>query len=115
MTLCLEKIFVEDVDKGILAYHDLKRRYLEVYNFNVPVELNGIGYYLYGLQKNINEVIKFFKFSVSQFPNSANLHDSLAEMYFNNKQYDLALKNYKKAIELGGTAGNAKKMIEKIN
>ena len=111
----LEKVFIEDIDKGIAAYYHLKQKYPEVYNFDEQVELNRLGYNLYGLQKNIDEVIKFFEFAVLQLPNSANLHDSLAEMYFNKKQYDLALKNYKKAIALGGTAGNAKMMIEKIN
>ncbi len=111
----LEKIFIKDVNKGIAAYNNLKQKYPEVYNFDSSVELNRLGYNLCGLQKNIDEVIKFFEFAVLQLPNSANLHDSLAEMYFNKKQYDLALKNYKKAIALGGTAGNAKMMIEKIN
>lgn len=111
----LKKTFIEDVDKGIATYYDLKQKHPEVYDFDLPVELNRLGYDLYGLQKSINEVIKFFKFAVLQFPYSANLHDSLAEMYFNNKQYDFALKNYKKSIALGGTAGNAKMMVEKIN
>jgi len=49
------------------------------------------------------------------FPKNANLFDSLGEAYFTNKQYDLALDSYKKAISLGGSNGNAEKMIDKIN
>lgn len=38
----------------------------------------------------------------------------MGEAYFINKQYDLALESYKKAIILDGTNGNAEKIIEKI-
>ncbi|WP_027382862.1 tetratricopeptide repeat protein [Epilithonimonas caeni] len=52
--------------------------------------------------------------ATNEFPKDANLFDSLGEGYYTNKQYDLALDSYKKAISLGGTNGNAEKMIEKI-
>jgi len=38
----------------------------------------------------------------------------LGAAYLTNKQYDLALEWYNKAINLGGTNGNAERMIEKI-
>lgn len=50
---------------------------------------------------------------VYKFPATADAYDCLGEAYLENKQYDLALKNYEKAAELGGTNGNAKMMIEK--
>lgn len=62
----------------------------------------------------INESITIFKLATTEFPKDANLFDSLGEAYLTNKQYDLALDSYKKAINLGGTQGNAEKMIEKI-
>lgn len=63
----------------------------------------------------IKESIEIFKLAISEFPKNANLFDSLGEAYFTNKQYDLALDSYKKAISLGGSNGNAEKMIDKIN
>ncbi|WP_228445506.1 tetratricopeptide repeat protein [Chryseobacterium nakagawai] len=51
---------------------------------------------------------------VKEFPKNPNVIDSLGEAYYTNKQYDLAIDCYKKAIELGGTQGNAEKMIDKI-
>ncbi len=38
----------------------------------------------------------------------------LGEAYYTNKQFDLALNCYEKALKLGRTKGNAEKMIEKI-
>ena len=62
----------------------------------------------------INKSIEIFKLAVKEFPKNPNVIDSLGEAYYTKKQYDLAIDCYKKAIELGGTQGNAEKMIEKI-
>lgn len=76
-------------------------------------EMNALGYQLLTEHK-IHEAISIFKMTVVAFPKSANAHDSLGEGYFHNKQYNNSLKSYKKAVQLGGTNGLAKRMIEKI-
>lgn len=83
------------------------------YSFENPGELNKLGYELLRLGK-INESITIFRLATNEFPKDANLFDSLGEAYYANKQYDLALESYKKAINFGGTNGNVEKMIEKI-
>lgn len=75
--------------------------------------LNRIGYELLREDKT-NEAIKIFQLLVSEFPNSGNPYDSLAESYFLNEQYDLSLTNYKKALELDPENKNAVMMIQKI-
>ncbi|KZS39295.1 hypothetical protein AWE51_12160 [Aquimarina aggregata] len=103
----------ENIELGIQYYYDLKKSSLEIYDFENPNELNGLGYDLL-TSKKMNASIEIFKLAVSEFPDNANLYDSLGEAYYTNKQYDLALKNYNKAVELGGTNGNAKAKIEEI-
>lgn len=103
-----------DVNNAIDNYYSLKQHSKNDYNFENPAELNKLGYELLRLEKN-DESITIFKLATKEFPTDANLFDSLGEAYFANKQYDLALDSYKKAIDLGGTNGNAEKMIEKIN
>lgn len=103
-----------DVNKAVNAYNQLKQNYKNDYSFENPGELNKLGYELLRLGKN-DESITIFKLATSEFPKNANLYDSLGEAYFVNKQYDLALDSYKKAIDFGGTNGNAEKMIDKIN
>ena len=110
----LKEESAKSVDLGIEAYKDLKENYSDHYRLEDPGDFNKVGYELYRSKVDIKEVIKFFEFAVSQIPDS-NLYDSLAEMYFKNEQYDLALLNYKKAVELGGTAGNARSMIVRLN
>ncbi|KAB1231405.1 serine hydrolase domain-containing protein [Chryseobacterium viscerum] len=109
----IRKESLNDVNKGIETYYLLKEKSKNEYSFENPGELNKLGYELSRLGK-INESITIFKLATKEFPKDANLFDSLGEAYFTDKQYDLALENYKKAISLGGTNGNAEKMIDKI-
>jgi tetratricopeptide (TPR) repeat protein len=75
--------------------------------------LNETGYY-YLSNNQLDNAISIFRLLTEEHSNSSNTFDSLAEAYFIKKQYDLALENYNKEVELGGTDGNAKAMIEKI-
>lgn len=109
----IRKESLNDVNKGIETYYLLKEKSKNEYSFENPGELNKLGYELSRLGK-INESIIIFKLATNEFPKDANLFDSLGEAYFTNKQYDSALESYKKAINLGGTNGNAEKMIDKI-
>lgn len=109
----LRKESLYDVNKAIKTYYLLKKNSEKEYSFENPGELNKLGYELLRLG-NTNESITIFKLATNEFPKDANLFDSLGEAYFTDKQYNLALESYKKAISLGGTSGNAEKMIEKI-
>lgn len=109
----IRKESLNDVNKGIKTYYLLKENSKNEYSFENPGELNKLGYELLRLGK-INESITIFKLATNEFPKDANLFDSLGEAYFTDKQYDLALESYKKAISFGGTNGNAEKMIKKI-
>lgn len=102
-----------DINKAIETYYLIKKNSKNEYSFENPGELNKLGYELLRGGKN-NESMEIFKLATKEFPKDANLFDSLGEAYFANKQYDLALDNYNKAISFGGTNGNAEKMIEKI-
>lgn len=80
----------------------------------IVIDIGGGTGYIHNYKKNNENERKGFKLATKEFPKDANLFDSLGEAYFTNKQYDLALESYKKAISLGGTNGNAEKMIDKI-
>lgn len=109
----IRKESLYNVNKAIETYYLLKENSKNEYSFENSGELNKLGYELLRLGKT-NESITIFKLATNEFPKDANLFDSLGEAYFTDKKYDLALESYKKAISLGGTNGNAEKMIEKI-
>lgn len=113
VSLALRKIAFVDGNKAIETYYTLKKNSENEYAFYNPSELNALGYELLRAGK-INESIEIFKLVVKEFPQNPNVVDSLGEAYYTNKQYELALVCYKKAIELGGTGGNAEKMLKKI-
>ena len=111
----LVKVLAETLEnKNILSAEKLYHKHKNDASFLlIENEMNALGYLLLEEQK-INEAISIFKITVDAFPKSANTYDSLGEGYFYNKQYKLALESYKKAVDLGGTNGLAKRMIAKI-
>ncbi|PKV51536.1 CubicO group peptidase (beta-lactamase class C family) [Aquimarina sp. MAR_2010_214] len=102
-----------NIKVGVSYYYQLKKENIEAYNFDDQRELNNLGYDFLQKEK-IDDAIAIFELLVSEFPNSANAYDSLGEAYFTDKNYDLALKNYKKSLELNPKNSNAKKWIETI-
>ena len=75
--------------------------------------LNGIGYDFLK-EGNLDEAVKFFELNVRLFPEDANLWDSLGEVFFMKKEYNKAMKYYKKALKLDPFMESSKEMIKKI-
>ena len=75
--------------------------------------MNGLGY---GLMRSgkLDEAVEVFKLNVRAFPESSNVYDSLGEAYMNAEEYDLAIRNYEKSIELNPDNENGKQMLERI-
>ena len=104
---------MQNVEEGIALYYQLKKDNIDAYNFENQNELNNVGYAL--LSKNkVKDAIKIFSLLVSEFPNLPNPYDSLGEAYFINKEYELAIKNYKISLELNPNNTGADEMIDKI-
>lgn len=109
----IEKKCFENIDSGIAYYKDLKKNKPDSFNFSSESELNILGYKLMRSGK-ITSSIKLFQLYVSEFPDSGNPYDSLAEAYFNNKEFALSKQNYQKSLELNPDNTNAKNMLLKI-
>ncbi len=76
--------------------------------------LNIIGYVML-MDKKMNDAIEIFKLNTILFPNSANAFDSLGEVYMIANKRDLAIKNYKKSLELNPDNENAKQKLKELN
>jgi len=103
----------DDINEGIELYKSLKKNSPNTFNFSNEDELNLLGYKLLG-KNEIESAIKIFKLNIAEFPNSFNVYDSMGEAYYLNGNYDLALANYRKSLELNGNNTNAIEMIKKI-
>lgn len=109
----IDKKCFENIDSGIAYYKELKKNKPDAFNFSNESELNILGYKLMR-SGAIASSIKLFQLYASEFPNSGNAYDSLAEAYFNNKEYALSKQNYQKSLELNPDNDNAKEMLKKI-
>ncbi len=75
--------------------------------------LNNFGYELIN-SNQLDKAIEVFELALSDDSNNANLYDSLAEVYYLNRDYDKALLYYTKALELNPKNENTKAIIKKI-
>jgi CubicO group peptidase (beta-lactamase class C family) len=109
----LYKIATEkNVAAAVAEYRKLKAKNSPAFDFS-EAELNTLGYQLLGM-KRTKDAIEIFKLNVEMFPASANVYDSLGETYLADDQKDLALANYKKAVELDPKNANALQMVRRL-
>lgn len=77
-------------------------------------EMNRFGYELLFALKRVKDAIEVFKLNVEDYPQSANTWDSLAEGYMVDGNKELAIKNYKRSIELDPKNTNGIEMLKKL-
>ena len=81
--------------------------------YDIEGDLNRFGYELLSA-KNYDHAIKLFQMNVELYPESFNVYDSLAEAYMLKGEKELAVKFYKKSLELNPNNTNAVRMLEKM-
>ncbi len=111
--LPLEYLQSGEFDKALEGYKQILKEDSSDSDVNEG-NLNVTGYNLLGddkmeLAKNI------FKVNVLLYPESSNVYDSYAEACMKLGEDDLAIKNYKKSLELDPNNSNAEAMIVEIN
>lgn len=102
----------KDAAAAIAEYRRAKAENAAMYDFSES-ELNMLGYQILGM-KRPKDAIEIFKLNVEMFPKSANPYDSLGEAYLADNQKDMALVNYKKAVELDPTNANAAQTVNRL-
>ena len=76
--------------------------------------VNNMGYMMLYLVKDVKKALEFFEYNISNFPNSANVYDSLAEGYMVKGDKAQAIKYYKKSLKLDPNNQNAARMIREL-
>lgn len=108
MTIVVNK----NVEKAIDTYWTLYNDYENDYNFKES-QLNILGYQL--LQVGMNkEAVEIFKLNIEQYPESANVYDSMGEGCMTAGDIKNAIRNYEKSLKLNPANDNAKKMLEQL-
>lgn len=109
----LETLNTKGVKATIEVYRKMKEEQYDDYDFRER-KLNELGYYLIE-QDRVEESIEIFKLNAEIYPKSYNVYDSLGESYYLHKNYEMALLNYKKSLEINPENNNAEEMIRKLN
>lgn len=111
-----ETIYKTAKEKGgaaaVAEYRKLKAEDSGKYDFSEG-ELNTLGYQLLGMDKT-NDAIEIFKLNIEMFPEAFNPYDSLGEAYLKAGNKELALKFYKKSVELNPNNLNGVQAIKRI-
>jgi cytosine/adenosine deaminase-related metal-dependent hydrolase len=106
-------ILERGIDAAVTQYRELKATQPDAYDFSED-EFIGLGYGLIHTKK-YKEAIEIFKLSVEAYPESYNPYDSLAEAYMDNGDKELAIRNYKKSLQINPNNANGIKMLTKLN
>jgi len=102
------------VESGIKKYHKMKKDFRKLYRYDFSEDqINLLGYRLLKAGKN-KEAIAIFKLNVEEHPKSWNVYDSLGEAYMKNDQKELAIKFYRKSLEINPDNDNGKEMLKKL-
>jgi CubicO group peptidase (beta-lactamase class C family) len=99
-------------DEAVAAYRRTKKEQPN----NVAVSeqrLNTLGYELLRAKKT-RESVAVFTLNAELYPQSFNVYDSLADAYAESGDRELAIKNYRRSLELNPQNKNAIQMLKKL-
>lgn len=106
------KLVEEGIESALQIFRELKKTQPGKYDFREQI-LDDLGWDLIE-NRRITDAIEIFKLNIENFPNSANAFDSLGEAYLLNKNFDLALVNFRKFLELAPQESHAQEMVKKV-
>jgi CubicO group peptidase (beta-lactamase class C family) len=96
----------------VARYRELRKQSPDAFDFREQ-ELNTLGYTLLS-QGRIDDAIEVFKLNVEMYPAASNPYDSLGEAYAVKGERELALKNYRKSVELNPKNTNGIEAIARL-
>ena len=102
----------KDVQAAIKQYRELKASGSKEYNFGED-QLNNAGYQLLRAGK-AKDAVEIFRLNVEMFPEGFNTYDSLGEAYEAAGDKELAIKNYKRSVELNPKNTNAAAAVKRL-
>ena len=99
-------------EHAIAVFKELKSRNSEFQP--LETDLNDWAYRMLNGGGQPKNALEIFKLNVFLYPNSANVYDSVAEAYAANGERELAIKNYKRSLELDPKNSNAVQQLRKL-
>ena len=101
-----------DIDGAVQYFRRMREAEPDIVLFE-EVEMNAMGYRL--LQNDdVKKAIEILKLNTMAYPNSGNVYDSLGEAYLKDGQRDLAIQNYRRALEINPRNTNAEQVLKEL-
>lgn len=102
----------EGAKAAVARYKELRHDAPDKYDFG-PLQLNSMAYDV--LRKgDLSGAIEIFRLNVEQFPQDANVYDSLGEAYLKQGDKEHAIENYRKSLDLNPHNDNARDVLAKL-
>jgi CubicO group peptidase (beta-lactamase class C family) len=100
-------------ERAVEVYNELKKKNPAFQ----PSEkdLNDWAYRMLNGGRKPKEALEIFKLNVFLYPASANVYDSVAEAFAANGERELAVRNYKRSLELDPKNTNAARQLKKLD
>lgn len=100
-------------DRAVEVYEELRRKDS---NFRPSeTDLNDWAYRMLNGGGKKREALEIFKLNVILYPDSANVYDSVAEAFEANGEVELAVKNYRRSLELDPANKNAARQLKRLD
>jgi tetratricopeptide (TPR) repeat protein len=104
----------EGIDATLAAYRELRERFYGRGAFDFGEgSLNTLGYALLG-DERFADAVAIFQLNAEQFPESANVWDSLGEGYLAAGEKERAIESYERSLELDPDNRNAQEKLTEI-
>ena len=100
-------------ERAIEVYSELKKK--DASFQPSETDLNDWAYRMLNGGGKKKEALEIFKLNVFLYPASANVYDSVAEAFAANGERELAIKNYKRSLELDPGNTNAAQQLKKLD
>jgi CubicO group peptidase (beta-lactamase class C family) len=108
----IEKIRNSTIEELLAFYRHIKNAQKDAYDFTGAESLlNNLGYFLLG-KGRIKDSIAILKLAVEEYPLSSNTYDTYGEALMKDGQKELAIKNYKRSLELNPKNTNAVQQLK---
>ena len=102
----------EGIANALVRYHELQNRHDTTYALYED-QMNQVGYRLLRSRRTV-EAIETFKLNTEAFPASPNVFESLGDAYRVHGDKELAIRNYRKCLELDPARAYATEALKKL-
>ncbi len=99
---------------GAVAYYHTRREQDSTALMFTESEMNRLGYSYLG-RGQVREALAFFRLNIEAYPRSSNVYDSYAEALVADHQYELAIQNYTRSVELNPGNDNGRMKLAQLH